>query len=153
MNNRVLFGSLAILLVILVAGALLFVNNSNKAVNQTAVTPTPSVTNATQTPTPEAKASPSGVMQEETQTVILTSSGFSPATVTIKAGGKVVWKNQSGEVATVNSAPHPIHTNYPPLNLGSFQDGETLELIFSKAGTYGYHNHLNSSQKGTVIVK
>lgn len=153
MNNKVLLGSLAILLLVAAAGALFFANNSNKLNNQAAITSTPRVTNATPTPTPEAKASPSGVMEAEAQTVILSSSGFSPVTATIKAGEKIIWKNQSGEVGNVSSDPHPIHTNYLPLNLGSLNNGDTLELTFPKAGTYGYHNHFNASERGQIIVK
>ncbi|MCL4366879.1 cupredoxin domain-containing protein [Patescibacteria group bacterium] len=85
--------------------------------------------------------------------VILDSSGFSPATLTIKAGFTVIWKNNSGQSATVNSDPHPIHTDYPPLNLGTFPNGGTLQLTFDKPGTYGYHNHLNPNEKGTIIVQ
>lgn len=86
-------------------------------------------------------------------TVTLTQDGFSPAALTVKAGTTVTWVNKSGTDATVNSDPHPIHTAYPQLNLGSFSDGGTLSLKFDKPGTYGYHNHFNSSQKGTIVVQ
>lgn len=103
------------------------------------------------TVTPEASASTKPVASQVE--VILDANGFSPATVTIKAGSKVVWTNKSGVGATVNSDPHPQHTDYPSLNLGRFSDGGTLELVFDKAGTYKYHNHLDASQAGTVIVE
>ena len=85
--------------------------------------------------------------------IILGVDNFSSVTVTIKTGSKVVWTNKSGGMATVNSDPHPQHTDYQPLNLGRFSDGGTLELVFDKAGTYKYHNHLDASQAGTVIVE
>ena len=109
----------------------------------------PSNNSATQSQTPSL--APSAV--ENQASVTLTSSGFSPATLTIKAGTTVTWTNKSGSDATVNSNPHPVHTDYPPLNLGSFSDGGTLSLKFDKPGTYGYHNHLNPSEKGTIIVQ
>lgn len=86
-------------------------------------------------------------------TVTLSSSGFSPRTVTIKAGDKLTWVNESGKEATVDSNPHPVHTSYPKMNLGSFSDGETFEFTFPEAGTYNYHNHFNASQGGSVIVE
>lgn len=99
-------------------------------------------------------SSPTGSIQQQSQnTVTLTSDGFSPATLTIKAGETVTWENKSGEAATVNSDPHPVHTNYAPLNLGNFPDGGTLSLTFDKPGTYGYHNHLNPSERGTITVE
>ena len=89
----------------------------------------------------------------EQNVITLTQDGFSPSTLTIKAGTKVTWANKSGDQATVNSNPHPVHSDYSPLNLGGFSDGSTLSLVFDKAGIYGYHNHLNPSQSGTIIVK
>ncbi len=85
--------------------------------------------------------------------VNLTSSGFDPKTVTIKTGTRVIWINKSGGDATVNSDLHPTHKLYPPLNLGQFPNGSSVQLVFDKPGKYGYHNHLNPSQTGTVVVE
>lgn len=101
--------------------------------------------------TPEASASTK--LEVSPVEVTLNANGFFPVTLTIKAGTKIVWANKSGGMATVNSDPHPQHTDYPSLNLGRFNDGGTLELVFDKAGTYKYHNHLDASQTGTVIVE
>lgn len=143
--NKTVIGTIVI--VVLVAIGLIIV--SNRASNNTAqnTQPVASVSEITQ-----QTSSPSSVPQGD-DTVILTSSGFSPSTLTIKVGTTVTWVNKSGNAATVNSNPHPVHTDYPPLNLGGFQDGGTLSLVFNKPGTYGYHNHLNPSQKGTIIVQ
>ncbi len=99
-----------------------------------------------------SSASPSATESAQT-TVTLAVDGFSPKDLTIKIGTKVLWTNKTGSAATVDSSPHPSHTDYPPLNLGNFADGETLSLIFDKAGTYKYHNHLNPSQFGTIVVQ
>ncbi len=85
--------------------------------------------------------------------VTLSQNGYSPASITIKKGERVTWVNKSGAAATVSSDPHPTHTDYPPLNLGKFPDEGSVSLTFDKPGTYGYHNHLNPGQKGTVIVQ
>ncbi len=107
----------------------------------------------TQQPTSGSQAAPTSTSTNQQNTVTLTQDGFSPATLTVKAGETVTWVNKSGTDATVHSGPHPIHTSYPPLNLGSFSNGGTLSLRFDKPGTYSYHNHLNSSQNGTIIVQ
>lgn len=110
--------------------------------------PGPQTQSATQQPSPQTTQSP------ETQNAItLTANGFSPANLTVKSGTTVSWVNKSGNTATVNSDPHPSHTAYPPLNLGSFPDNGTLSLTFNQPGTYGYHNHLNPAEKGTIIVE
>lgn len=85
--------------------------------------------------------------------VTLTNTGFEPAEVNIAPGTAVIWVNQSGKTATVNSSPHPQHTDYDPLNLDQFKDGESLSFTFDAPGTYKYHDHLNSSHFGTVIVE
>ena len=85
--------------------------------------------------------------------VSVTNSGYEPQTITIKAGTKVVWTNKSGGPVTVNSDPHPTHTLWPFLNLGKFDNGSTVSVVFAKAGTYTYHNHFSPDQKGTVVVK
>jgi len=91
--------------------------------------------------------------QQVQNVITLTADGFSPITFTIKSGATVSWINKSGKTATVNSDPHPAHTAYPPLNLETFPDNGTLSLTFNKPGIYGYHNHLNPSEQGTITVE
>ncbi|MBI2196911.1 cupredoxin domain-containing protein [Candidatus Daviesbacteria bacterium] len=95
----------------------------------------------------------SSASENQQDTIVLTADGFSPATLTVKTGTKVILSNQSGIDATVNSSPHPTHTDYPPLNLGSLPVGGTVSMTFDKPGTYKYHNHLKPSQFGTIVVE
>jgi len=85
--------------------------------------------------------------------VNITAGGFTPQTLAIKSGTTVTWTNTSGGDVSINSDPHPTHTLYPPLNLGRVSDGGSVSLTFNKAGSYGYHNHLNPAQKGTIVVQ
>ena len=133
MNNKVL---LAGLLIFLAGGVFLLTNQSRQ---QTSAT------------NPRQEGQPTQVPKEEI--VTLTESGFFPQTLTVKAGTKVVWLNQRKDTATVDSAGHPIHLSYPPLNLGTFKPGEQLFLVFNEKGTYKYHNHLSPNQLGTVVVE
>lgn len=89
----------------------------------------------------------------EEVSIFLTPAGFVPSNLTIKAGAKVIWTNQSEGTGDVSSAPHPAHTDYPALNLGNFGTGQSVSLTFNTPGTYKYHNHLNSSQFGSVTVR
>lgn len=120
-------------------------NSYGSMATNAVLTPSPSVTLTGDSPTPET-------LQNQNN-VILSVDGFSPQTLTVQAGQKVTWTNNSGSTATVNSAVHPTHLVYPPLNLGDLPDGGTVSLIFNSPGTYSYHNHLNPSQYGTIIVK
>ena len=121
----------------------------------TTLTPTPIVSplaspEVTETPVATKAATPSASKNE----VVVTTAGFNPKTIEITAGSTATWVN-NGTVATqVASTPHPIHTDYPPLNsVGIIQPGQSKSLKFDKAGTYRYHNHLNPASLGTVIVK
>lgn len=148
MNTKYLLITGTIVLLLLVGAV--FILNSNK---ETSSTNTSVQENQAQTETsPVPSPSPTQAVTEETK-VDFTLDGFSPESITIKKGAKVIWTNNSGKTATVNSAPHPVHTSYPPLNLGSFNDGDSLEVSFPDPGTYKYHNHLNASQGGTITVE
>lgn len=130
MNSKIIIGVL--ILIVLVAGGLLILSTGQSSVTG-------------------VQAMPSSNSNEGEVTI--TQSGFSPETVTIKVGTKVVWTNKSGQTATVNSDVHPTHLLYPPLNLGEVADGQSVALVFDKPGTYGYHNHLNPSERGTIMVR
>lgn len=84
--------------------------------------------------------------------VSITSGGFSPSSVGITAGDVVRWTNNDSVTHNVSSDPHPTHTNYTALNLGNIAPSATLTLLFPTAGTYGYHDHLDTSLTGNVVV-
>jgi len=99
-----------------------------------------------------------------TATITYSGSTYSPSEVTIKKGGTVTWKNASGANMWVASAQHPTHTAYsgtsrtehcPDTSRTAFDQcvgGGDYSFTFTKAGTWGYHDHLNSSAFGRVIV-
>lgn len=145
--NKLLLGVLG--LVVVVGVVLLLVSNKPyQGTPSQVVSPTPQVTQQPKTET----SSPSATTMEEVSVTII-NSGFSPQTLAVKTGTKVVWVNKSGGVVSVNSVVHPTHLVYPPLNIGNIKDGVSVSLVFDKAGTYKYHNHLNTSQAGTVVVE
>jgi plastocyanin len=85
--------------------------------------------------------------------VTFSDSGFSPATVSVKQGTTVTFVNESNNPMWVASDPHPTHTLLPGFDQkASVTSGGTYEYTFVKVGTWTYHNHMNPSMKGTVIV-
>lgn len=141
MNNKVLF--LVVILIIVFGAGIFFIGNRTDS-QKTAQKSSPAQTIPTQ------KTSNSQV-----QEVIITFNGneFSPQTLTVKAGTRVVWVNKSERLVNVSSDIHPTHLIYPALNLGNFPNNSSVQLVFDKPGTYKYHNHLSPSQTGTVIVE
>ena len=99
--------------------------------------------------------------------VSYTADGFSPSTITVKKGTEVVFSNESGKNFWPASALHPTHTVYPGSSITKcgtadaisifdacvgIPSGDTWSFMFNKTGSWGYHNHLNASNFGTVIV-
>lgn len=90
-----------------------------------------------------------------TETIITyNTNGFSPKEVTIAKGGTVVFQNKTGKPASIASGPHPTHTNYPEFDqYKTDQRGrDEFRFVFEKVGLWGYHDHLNATMTGTVIV-
>ncbi|HPW34478.1 MAG TPA: hypothetical protein PK367_01810 [Candidatus Paceibacterota bacterium] len=95
--------------------------------------------------------------------VSYTDKGFSPSTITIKMGSTVVFKNNSLKDFWPASAVHPTHKEYPTTGgcVGStfdackaYKPGESWSFKFDAINVNGwkYHNHLNPTQSGIVIV-
>jgi plastocyanin len=135
MNNKLIIGIITIILVI-VAGYFLLNNSKSKVENVEQP-----ITKATKPTAEPIKA------------IKVTKNGFEPSNITIKAGTRLIWINESGEPATVNSDNHPTHLLFPFLNLGEFDNKSSVQADFDKAGTYTYHNHLNPEEKGKVVVE
>jgi len=105
----------------------------------------------TPTPTIGVNETPGPVFSEAILTV--NATGFLPKSLTVQSGTKVLWNNMSGKTINISSDYHPTHLLYPMLNIGEVLDGESVSLIFDTPGTYTYHNHLDSTQTGTIIVE
>lgn len=100
-----------------------------------------------------ATAGGEGVMVLETSTVTYTDSGFSPNIITVKKGTTVKFVNQGTGSMWVASAVHPTHQLLPGFDqLKSVLKGSTYEYTFEKVGTWKYHNHVNASNTGSVVV-
>lgn len=99
-------------------------------------------------------ATDSGTSMTKSETIVtITDTGFTPATVAVKAGTKVTWQNKSGATVDIASAVHPTHLVYPKLNLGKVAPGGSVLLVFDTPGSYKYHDHLNPTHSGTVVVE
>lgn len=104
----------------------------------------------------------------KTYEVTYTDSSYSPSELTIKVGDTVVFKNLSTKGMWTASALHPVHAVYsgtalqqhcPDPENNDFdqckagQPGEFWSFTFNKAGEWDYHNHVNTSHFGKIIVQ
>lgn len=102
---------------------------------------------ATQAATPSSK----------TVQITITDTGFLPKTVEISAGSTVTWINNTNREVQIAANPHPVHTGNREVSAGQFvlsiQPGEKKSVEITKTGSFGYHNHLNPGQQGTIVSK
>ena len=90
---------------------------------------------------------------EQTAIVTYNSSGFNPSVININKGDTVKFVNESSGSMWVASDPHPVHTDYSAFDAQkNYSNGESYSFTFTESGAYEYHNHVNPSMRGTVIV-
>lgn len=136
-----------IVLAVLGGGAFFLLKGDSKKTDTT--TSTQSETAATPT-VPTESTSPAA----DSATVTYNGTAFSPAKITVQPGTTVKFVNQSSSPMWVASDPHPVHTDFSEFDAKkSSGQGQTYSFTFEEAGTYDYHNHLNSGSTGTVTVQ
>lgn len=136
-----------IVIIFLAIGVFIYVQNSGGYKNSE-----PKSSSATSN-TSEKSSNQTSEEAKDSVMVTYSSSGFDPETVTVKTSGQLTITNDSSSELQFNSNPHPIHTVNSELNIGTISAGESKSVTLNKTGTFGYHNHLNSSQTGTIVVK
>ncbi|MBI1839117.1 MAG: hypothetical protein HYR95_02400 [Candidatus Colwellbacteria bacterium] len=94
--------------------------------------------------------------------VAVMDDGFSPMELRVRKGDTVVWTNKSGKSSWPASAVHPTHDVYPERGgcISSAFDackglglGEAFKFTFNQVGSWKYHDHLNSTHFGTIVVE
>lgn len=91
-------------------------------------------------------AAPAGTPGTASNVVTIANMSFSPATITVKAGTTVTWKNTDGFAHTVTSDDG---TNFNSGNLGA---GANFSFAAKTAGTFDYHCTIHSGMSGTLVV-
>jgi len=87
--------------------------------------------------------------------VSITSSGFVPATVSVKVGQAVTWTNNDSSLHMIASDPYPSDNALADFKSKQpILQNDQFSFVFDKLGTYTYHDDLNPyTLQGTVIVK
>lgn len=101
-------------------------------------------------------------------TVTYTDTGYSPREVTILQGGTVIFQNESNRLMWPATAIHPTHTIYPNSDIQKCKtaqqpqmfdacegiaQGASWSFSFTEVGSWGYHDHLEVSNTGKIIVE
>jgi plastocyanin len=85
----------------------------------------------------------------DTQTIVVSNSGFSPETLSVVSNTKVIWQATDG--------PHVVRfTGAVPSgsdpNSSTFGAGQSVNTIFLQVGTYTYEDSLNTGNTGVITV-
>ena len=131
-------GIIVLVITLAVAGSVVLLTNKAAAPNSES---TGKTTQSTDT------------VPESTNVIAYSDSGFSPSATTVKSGAMLTIKNNSTRVLQFESDPHPQHTGNPELNVGAISPGSKKTVTVTRTGTFGFHNHPNSNDTGTLIVE
>lgn len=152
---------IAILIVVLLAGA-------GIAYMQIQNAPIPEIPITSETAPTLDSATPGSPISH---TVIYDGQGFSPASLTIKAGETVTFVNKSPRGMWVGADEHPTHTSYDNTSTSEHcgkvgpsrddvfdqciatQNGGSWSFTFTKTGSFDYHNHVAGGASGTIVVE
>ena len=90
-------------------------------------------------------------------TITLTSSGASPRSATVSAGQRVSFVNNDSRPHTMDSDPHPLHTDCPELSVGFVAAGASAtSQNLTARRSCGFHDHdnpTNSAFQGTITIQ
>lgn len=144
-RRPVLIGLVVLLVVILLLiGGFIFFSNKQSS----ELLPMPPAESVEERP---VSLPPVSVAQQEVR-IFVTETGFDSDEARIKVGGRVTFTNSGSSDHQIASTPHPVHTDYPALNLGVIKPFESKSLTFPTVGTYRFHDHLNPSTAGAIVV-
>jgi plastocyanin len=102
-------------------------------------------------PTPPATGGGDTGTISDSATITITTAGVvSPASVSIRQGGRVTFVNNHARSHDMASDPHPTHEDCPPINeVGFLSTGQSRTSgNFTVVRTCGFHDHNEPSTTG-----
>lgn len=97
----------------------------------------------------------------------ITSNGFNPNVLEINQGERVTFVNEDSSEHWPASAMHPTHRVYPGSDIakcGTAEEnkifdackglglGKSYSFTFNEKGRWNYHDHLNPTKFGVIVV-
>lgn len=77
---------------------------------------------------------------------------FSPSSLSVARGRTIRFTNNTNATARAASNPHPTHTDLAGFDSANVPAGLNYVYRFTRAGTFGFHNHADPTKTGTVTV-
>lgn len=154
-KHTLLFVVIGLIIAVIAIGGVMFALSSSDDSDDSASAPASSATT-------ESTAADSDCTDQTGQNeVTLTydeNENFVPRCVRVSSGTTIVYKNDSDFPLDVGADPHPTHTGNREVSHQEFElpvepNGGTATTVMEKTGTFGLHNHENSSATATIIVE
>lgn len=146
MNSKVV-AIIVVVVIVLAGGWWAFAHNNPDT------TPASTDQNETSNTSPSNDSSSTNQSTPVAATIIYTNNGFEPKQTMVKSGDTVRITNSSQNALSLDSDPHPTHTIQPELNVGDVEPGQSKTFVIDKVGTWGFHNHENPSNTGSITVQ
>ena len=90
--------------------------------------------------------SPATKQSAKTHTVTIKNNKLSPASLKIKAGDTVVWKNEDDK-------DHTVAADDKSFKSGNISPDDSFENTFKKAGTFKYGCKYHPRERATITVE
>ncbi len=135
-TNKGLLALIIIIIIIIVAGVYLYYAQSSNRNVQTGMN------NSTN----QSMGNNSTNMTSAATTISIQNMTFNPNKITIKSGTNIQWVNN-------DNVQHQIVSDSGAFQSTILNHGDSYNFFFDKTGIYGYHDALNSTVTGTIIVQ
>ena len=87
--------------------------------------------------------------------VVMRNIAFNPATITVRVGQTVVWRNDDSAPHTTTSGTCPggACSPMPGWDSGTLDPGQSFSHVFSTSGTFPYYSRIHGAMmQGMVVV-
>ena len=85
--------------------------------------------------------------------VVYSATGYSPNLLEVPVGSWVAFKNTTEIPMWTASDPHPVHTDFSEFDAQKeFSKNQSYVFQFNRPGTFSYHNHDKSIDRGIIRV-
>ena len=151
MNKNVFIGFVVVIAVGIGVVTTGIINNKDKT--QPTTTSTQTVDNDADDQPALQPATTNTTTKEPAATITYTDEGFSPTKLSVKSGDVVRVINNSPHALQFSSDPHPIHTKDKDLNQRTLLPGQSQTFDVTQKGTFGFHDHIDATKTGTIVIE
>lgn len=134
--DKRLLALIIIIIIIIAAGVILYATQSSR----------PNVQTGMNNSSNQSLGNNSSNVTSAVSTITIQNGTFNPNNLTIRSGTNVQWINN-------DSTQHQIVSDTGAFQSPILNSGDSYNFFFGKSGIYGYHDALNATITGTVIVQ